>query len=246
MIRFWMTNVVILIGLGGCIQLNRQPATTLPVETLPFESVKMSAEQASEVLDYFNEVAFGAEFGDSTERITRWETDVKIFVSGQYPAYLDTELTKIIDEINSLSQSIQLSRTLSKQDANYLIHFGIAEEYAEMEPQARPYVKDNWGLFWVYWNADGAIYKGSMYVDIERTQNDRTVQKHLLREELTQSLGLINDSYTYPESIFYQDWTRTTEYAEIDKYLIEVLYSDAIELSMTKQDVEAVFEAEYP
>ena len=63
-----------------------------------------------------------------------------------------------------------------------------------------------------------------MYVDIERTSTNDG-QKHLLREELTQSLGLCNDSYDYPESIFYQGWTETTEYAEIDKELIQMLYN---------------------
>ena len=243
MLRLWVANTVILISLGSCLPLNREPVSTPPVESSLFESAEISAEQRGEVLDYFKEVAFGSEFGELIEGIARWETDVKIFVSGQYPTYLDTELAKIIDEINSLSRSIQLSRTLSRQEANYLIHFGTAEEYAEIEPQARPYIEENWGLLWVYWNAENEIYQGSMYVDMERTQDDRAVQKHLLREELTQSLGLINDSYTYPESIFYQDWTRTTEYAEIDKRLIDILYSDAIEPRMTKQEVEAVFTA---
>ena len=63
-----------------------------------------------------------------------------------------------------------------------------------------------------------------MYVDIYRA-NDQE-QKHLLREELTQSLGLFNDSYKYPESIFYQDWTTTTEYAQIDRELIDMLYNE--------------------
>jgi hypothetical protein len=63
-----------------------------------------------------------------------------------------------------------------------------------------------------------------MYVDIERTKS-RDAQRHLLREELTQSLGLINDTYDYPESIFYQGWTETTEYAPIDRELIQMLYN---------------------
>ena len=45
-------------------------------------------------------------------------------------------------------------------------------------------------------------------------------------EELTQSLGLFNDSYKYPESIYYQGWTTTTEYAPIDVELIEMLYNE--------------------
>ena len=49
-------------------------------------------------------------------------------------------------------------------------------------------------------------------------------KKHLLREELTQSLGFFNDSWLYPESIFYQGWTDVTEYSEMDKEIIKMLY----------------------
>ena len=64
-----------------------------------------------------------------------------------------------------------------------------------------------------------------MYVDTERcTSID--AQKHLLREELTQSLGLFNDSDKYPNSIFQQAWTETTEYSEIDIKMIHMLYNN--------------------
>ena len=66
---------------------------------------------------------------------------------------------------------------------------------------------------------------GKMYVDLVRN-GDVESYKHLLREELTQSLGLFNDSWDYPESIFYQAWTTTTEYAPIDSELIDMLYNN--------------------
>jgi hypothetical protein len=64
-----------------------------------------------------------------------------------------------------------------------------------------------------------------MYIDTYRN-GDETSHKHLLREELTQSLGLFNDSWEYPESIFYQGWTTTTEFAPIDRELIDMLYNN--------------------
>jgi hypothetical protein len=64
-----------------------------------------------------------------------------------------------------------------------------------------------------------------MYVDLYRA-NEIDEQKHLLREELTQSLGLVNDSWKYKNSIFYQGWTTTTEYSDIDRELIDILYNN--------------------
>ncbi|ESA37004.1 sh3 type 3 domain-containing protein [Leptolyngbya sp. Heron Island J] len=245
MLRFLVGTVFLIVSLSSCWQSNHELPSTITTDPSPAEGTDLSAQQANKILDYFDQVAFGAEFGASTQRINKWVTDIRIFVSGQYPDYLDTELTKIINEINTLSDSIQLSRTPSKQEANYLIHFGTGEEYSQIEPNARAYVDDNFGLLWIYWNGDNEIYKGSMYVDIVRT-SDQAAQKHLLREELTQSLGLLNDSYQYPESIFYQDWTQTTEYSEMDKHLIEVLYSEQVRPGMTQQDINKVFKSSQP
>ena len=61
-----------------------------------------------------------------------------------------------------------------------------------------------------------------MYVDIYKANNIE--QKHLLREELTQSLGLGKDSFKYPNSIFQSSWTQTLNYLKIDKDVIRLLY----------------------
>jgi hypothetical protein len=96
------------------------------------------------------------------------------------------------------------------------------ETYNQFDPYSKKFTDNNWGLFIISGNDD--IISGSMYVDVVRC-NSEEGQKHLLREELTQSLGLKNDSYDYPKSIFYQGWTTTTEYAPIDRELIQMLYN---------------------
>ena len=47
-----------------------------------------------------------------------------------------------------------------------------------------------------------------------------------LREEITQSLGFVNDSYSYPMSIFQESkYIPITEFADIDKEIIKRLYN---------------------
>ncbi len=62
--------------------------------------------------------------------------------------------------------------------------------------------------------------------------------KHVLREELTQSLGLMNDSFKYKNSIFYQGNSEVTSYSDIDKQIIKILYSNRISPSMSKGAVK--------
>ena len=50
----------------------------------------------------------------------------------------------------------------------------------------------------------------------------------------------MQDSWTYQDSMFYQGWTDTTTYAEIDKVIIEMLYQSEISPGMTGPQVEEI------
>ena len=69
----------------------------------------------------------------------------------------------------------------------------------------------------------------------------QTARSHLIREELTQVLGLFQDSDRFPDSIFYHPWTTVTEYADIDRDLIRILYMDNVTPGMTRDEVVSLF-----
>jgi hypothetical protein len=133
-----------------------------------------------------------------------------------------TELNSIVTELNGLIEPIDIKIVNKESDANLVLFFGSPEGFTKLYPNLKPYMEENWGLFEIFGGEE--ITSGRVFIDIVRNTG-LAAQKHVLREELTQSLGLCNDSYSYPESIFYQDWSETNEYAEIDKELIKMLYN---------------------
>jgi hypothetical protein len=177
-------------------------------------------QRSPETTQYFNEIVMNTEFSGSRKTAYTWKTDMKIYVDGEKQDYLMDELNKIVAELNGLINPIEIKIVSSPSQANYVVYFGsrnnFKNNYNLNDPQR---LDNNWGYFEVYASS------GVMYVDTYRN-GDKTTQKHLLREELTQSLGLFNDSYRYPESIFYQGWTSTTEFAPIDRELIDMLYNN--------------------
>ena len=186
---------------------------------------------------YFLEVAFGNEFSGGYSNIRKWDMDLKVFVPEKQYDYLNDELDRILSQLNPLLTNIEIQLVTTREEANYIIYFGDRNTYVSTyEPQAVNLVENNWGLFWIYWDGNFSIYQGSMYVDVVRTL-DQDCQKHLLREELTQSLGLMDDSFEYPSSIFYQNWTCGTEYAAIDKAIIELLHDPKITSGMSRAAV---------
>lgn len=120
--------------------------------------------------------------------------------------------------------------------ANCEIHFAPESRFASIAPH---YVPTNYGFFWTNWNADGEIYWSRVLISTTGvTEQERA---HLIREELTQSLGLMNDSYAYADSVFYQEWTAVTQYSPADKRVIGMLYSDLVSPGMTQtQATEAL------
>ena len=186
--------------------------------------VQVNVSYTQEEKNYFKEIVLGREYENSDEGIAcKWTSDMNIFVVGQKPEYLMDELDKIVSELNDIIDPININIVNNRSDANYVILFGSQNEFNEMTPISVGYTENNWGMFVI--NSGEVIFRGSMYVDIYRCESIDG-QKHLLREELTQSLGLTNDSYEYDNSIFQQRWTETTEFAPIDVRLIEMLYNN--------------------
>lgn len=186
--------------------------------TEPFDENKYKS-YSDESVEYFKEIALGREFKSDSEVLKRWDKDMKIYVGGNTNEVLNSELERIVLELNNIIDPINIEIVSDSTSSNMYIYFGSYKDFSLIKPNIDyGLLKSNWGLFIVKQNS------GCMYVDIHRA--NELEQKHLLREELTQSLGLFDDSYKYPESIFYQGWTTTTEYAPIDRELIDMLYNN--------------------
>lgn len=190
-----------------------------------------------DVKKYFKEIAVGSEFGKG-RKIVKWTKNMKVFVMGEKVPALETELNKIIGELNQLVSPIRIQRVSSKTQANFFIFFGSSRDYInKVEPNARRYANRNLALFYVYFTPKNSIKKGSMYVNTSLMKAPDT-RNHLLREELTQALGLMNDSHKYPRSIFYQKFSRVNQYTPRDKKLIKLLYNNKIRPGMSKTQVD--------
>ena len=187
-----------------------------------FSFLSLNSQSDRDVKRYFNSVCLNTEYDGNLSNVKKWEKDVRIFVKGRKVDYLMTELNKIVFELNSIIDPINFRIVDSESQSNLVVFFGSEKEFNDFDPNSKKYTKNNFGAF-VYYGKT-SINHANIYVDIFRTKTINA-QKHLLREELTQSLGLFNDTYDYPNSIFYQGWTETTNYAEIDVKLIKMLYN---------------------
>ncbi|MEM6403040.1 MAG: DUF2927 domain-containing protein [Cyanobacteria bacterium P01_D01_bin.116] len=183
-----------------------------------------------EEINYFQEIALGTEYSTSSSIIRKWQGDLRIKVIGSPTSEDLNSLRNIINEINNLTSDINLKIVDNKP--NVKIHFVPVSEFKRYEPNYEP---GNDGYAWVNWNQNNVIYNANILV--ATTGINQKERSHLIREELTQSLGLLRDSYKYKNSIFYQPWTDTNQYSQLDKTLIQILYRPEIRPGMTKSQV---------
>jgi hypothetical protein len=188
-------------------------------------------------LDYFVELACHQEYG-SAKNITKWNDEIRIDVHG-FPNKKDKlTLQNVICEIDSLTGD-DLTIAINKNKSNLEICFYPHEFFNFIESH---YVPGNLGYFYIYWNDQGEITKGKILISTNKLK--QIERNHIIREELTQSLGLLNDLNKYSDSIFYQDWTTTQTYSDIDKLMIQLLYQPFIKPNMTQQEIYDLFRSE--
>ena len=181
--------------------------------------------------DYLTEIGLGSEFGDGAEVVIKWVKDVRILVAGS-PTEADlAALDATIADLNRVIDSVTVSR-VAVGPSELTAHFAPLVEFDQILPQ---YVPGNDGFFWVSSNSANELTDGTMLI---RTDvGDQAYRSHIVREEVTQAFGLMNDSFRYDDSIFQQAWTAVTDFAAIDEVIIALLYRPEVRPGMAKNEL---------
>lgn len=180
-------------------------------------------------VSYFQEIALGAEYGSTSRVIRKWGGDILVQVHGSPSAEDMVSLQGVLTDLRRVMGQRRVE--IVSKGANVDVHFAPEGEFRSIDPN---YQATNYGFFWVWWGPDHQLVKSRVL--ISTTDISQEARSHLIREEITQSLGLMNDSWRYPESIYYQGWTRTRDYAPIDLRVIEMLYREEIRPGMSEAE----------
>ena len=184
-------------------------------------------------ISYFRDVAFGAEYGTLSRVVRKWAGDLRIAVHGT-PTAEDLEaLEAVMTDLRSVMRGRRV--VVVTEDPNLNLYFAPESEFSTIDPNYQP---TNYGFFWVWWGADQKLIRSQIL--ISSTGITQEARSHLIREEITQSLGLMNDSWRFPESIYYQGWTSTTSYTDLDFIVLEMLYRDEITAGMSEAEAIAI------
>lgn len=183
---------------------------------------------------YFLEIALGSEYGLGDFTVKKWVDDIRIELIG-HPTEADRQTVQaVLADINDLI-GLQVKIHQVSENGNVKVHFIPHSEFYQFEPNGIVFYG---GFFWSWWNYAGEIFRARVVIGSDRIEQIH--RDHLIREELTQILGLMNDSNRYQSSIFYQGHSLTQEFSEMDKTIIRLLYNEGISAGMTDYQVKSI------
>ena len=171
---------------------------------------------------YFNKIARYSE-KRPFERgpVLKWNKDIKMFLHGDVSKSNKQEVVKVLIELNRLIYPLKIQLVENASLANSFVFFGSVDQYNK-SPLTESKLKHSYFGHFHIKTYQQEIQEAHIYINTPQSSNGR--QKHIIREEITQSLGLLNDSYDYPDSIFYQGFSETKSFSSLDKKLIRMLY----------------------
>lgn len=233
-------GLAILIILTGCASTTTKPSPVMKTIKTPSPKTKQMNVIRDQVVDYFLEIALGAEYGISDYTIKKWHSDIFIEIQGKpTPEDLKT-LYQVVNELNQLVEgTIQLH--IVEKGGNVEVFFIPHSQFYQYEPPGLVFYG---GFFWNWWDGNGVIHRGRVVIASDNIS--QKLRSHLIREELTQVLGLMNDSMKYPDSIFYQGYSEIHTFSELDKAIIRLLYSEPITVGMTYEQLQKFYSRAMP
>ena len=199
------------------------------------EAEKQFWKSAEKLLDYYEEVALRSEYGDADGKVHKWAETVRLYIrpSDGYEKYKEF-YENFIDTLNGIDGFPGIEFTADPDNASLTLRFVSAEE---LERELGQESEHMYGFARISWyNSSGEIFGGSIYIVREEDSSEADV-KHTLAEETTQAAGLMNDSYRYENSIFYQGYSVTDSLSDEDVILLRMHYSGYISAG---SDLEAV------
>lgn len=171
---------------------------------------------------YFNQILRYSENRPNTQGpIFKWNKDIYMHLYGKFSYENKSEVMTVIKELNRLISPRRIHLVKNPKRANSFIYFGSINDNNKYSKSGLKLDGKYYGHFNILAHQQ-EIQRA--YIFINTHDSSRKRQKHVIREEITQSLGFINDTYDYPESIFYQGYSEKTCFSEMDKKIINLLY----------------------
>ncbi len=244
-------QLALLLGLGlsGLMPhgvAGRQAAAAEIPGIVSRQRVEKKSFTDVEIVDGFLKTAFGAEYhlAGRVDRIRKYDAPVRVFADGVNRADRKGQLAKIVADIASRVQHLDIAMALTGEAANVAVRlvrdrdlyrtistFYGSERAREIRSSLDPQCLSGFRK-----NEKYEIEHSDVILTVD---NGDFIFFDCAYEELLQSLGPINDTNSIPWTMF-NDSVQMGFFDVYDQYILNILYDPRIRAGMAVQEVKAV------
>ncbi|WP_321422351.1 DUF2927 domain-containing protein [uncultured Methanobacterium sp.] len=182
------------------------------------------------------------DYGNSYDRVGKWNINVvRIKVMGSPTSEDLKTLNKAINDINTNVKDFQLKIDDNNQfEPDMEIYFIPHSEFSKYS--VNPSEVDGFALWKVSTNdiyggnSAGEIYKARVFIGIDGLSQER--RSHVIVHELAHGLGLHHNHNQ--NSVLCINGSDLTEFSDVDKTMIRILYREDILPDMSRNQVEII------
>ena len=195
------------------------------------------------------EVTLGPEFGGSGKVCSRWVLSPTLSVM-QGDASIRKDLLELVVTLNGLLSGSGIQLTLgadADDNADIKVYYAPVADFDTIaSANGFPYVQGNLGYFYTFWNSNNEINRGYVLLASDKLSGNKL--RHFTFEEVTQVLGLSNDSSRFSDSIFFAAGSlggSATELSSLDAQLVTFFYNH-VQPGYLEADVDMAFDSYFP
>lgn len=186
------------------------------------------AELPEDVVRWAEKVVLGPEYGGDGKICARWVKNPTVSIM----TGTDEQKQVVRDTIAHINETLvptKFKMELLKdgdENAEITIYYDNLDALPDLARRLKcGFVQGNWGYASVSWNGKHEITRGTVLLASDKLRGD--LLKHFALEEITHTLGLLNDSEEYPESTFYSKFSlnpMAIKHSPYDRVLIQLFY----------------------
>ena len=219
------------------------PATPAPAAP-PTPDEVANAFTDEEIIDGFMRTVFGAEGNQSARKdiVRKFTKPVRVVVLNRAVTDRTAQVAKFIATLNKVVDNLSIRTVKNERDANMVVFLVDRSAYRAVIRETLPegfdtrFIESSHCSGVTGGKRDGTLE--SAYIYIPTTEGWRHT-RHCMVEEITQSLGPVNDDWRLPNSIF-NDYSDVPGFGIFDWFILNTLYDRRIRPGMTPDEVRPI------
>jgi len=207
----------------------------------------VNAYSNRELINGFKRTVFGAEdpsqrHREGGKRVKKFTGQVRVHVINLAQQDRRADIRRFVDQLNTTVRGLSISMTNSESRAGMIVFLVDRADYKNVINETMPANFDKRFLL----NSDCSAVTGGQrgnrldraFVYIVVNEGNHNF-RHCMIEEITQSLGPVNDDWRLTDSI-YNDYSKVSAFNVFDWFILSMLYDRRVSVGMTAQQAEQV------